>query len=346
MKLRFPIYCSIDRRRLSHSNSDSTRKRTFYLIDYTSITFPGPCHSCLKLLAARNALAHDTTDGCNTLALLWKRSLPPLRVKPGISRDVIDVIASVCVWLPVYFQQTWSSKPRQSIVSIAFADSSHPRVKIPHGFRIYRFRQKYSRDFSISKRCKMSDYAMRRSSSLSDSYANFEGYFSEEYFRASVIDGMTRVVLNFFFFFVILKSNARCVYFRLEQALAIAYLCAGARQLSFYLFSGIISKLDQVTEPSPRRDSQAYLAKLSSYDYRAFHWMDVTKVHEQSAVFIFFSFFSSNRTSSFVLSKRLIIRRKQAITKSIVCIDTRWITIDAPSWRSRKINVRHRNVSY
>lgn len=167
-------------------------KRTFYLIDYTSITFPGPCHSCLKLLAARNALVHDTMDGCNTLALLWKRSLPPLCVKPGISRDVIDAIASVCARLPVYFQQAWSSKPRQSIVSITFTNNIAIHVSRFLAVLEYRYRQKYFRHFSISERCKMSDYAMRRCSSLQ--YANFEGYFSEEYFRASVIDGTTRVV--------------------------------------------------------------------------------------------------------------------------------------------------------
>lgn len=76
----------------------------------------------------------------------------------------------------------------------------------------------------------MSDYAMRKSFSLG-SYANFEEYFSEEYFRASVIDGTTRAgdsfILESVFFF--LRSQTRVVYFRLEQTLVIAYsICAQA----------------------------------------------------------------------------------------------------------------------
>lgn len=42
---------------------------------------------------------------------------------------------------------------------------------------------------------------------LSGSYANFEGYFSEEYFRASVIDGMTRAILEFFFCYIKVKRT-------------------------------------------------------------------------------------------------------------------------------------------
>jgi len=180
---------------------------------------------------------------------------------------------------------------------------------------------------------------------LSGSYANFEGYFSEEYFRASVIDGMTRAILEFFFFFVILKSNARCVYFRLEQTLAIAYLCTGARQL-FLSFFGDYFEIGSGHRAVPSTwltgvSREIVLLRLPGIPLDGRHEGTWTKCRVY-----FFLFFFSNRTSSSVPSKRLIIRRKQTITKSIVCIDTRWITIDAPSWKSRKINVRHQNVSY
>lgn len=98
---------------------------------------------------------------------------------------------------------------------------------------------------------------MRRSFSLG-SYANFEEYFSEEYFRASIIDGTTRAGDSFYHFriccFFFTKSNACCIFStRADTRDCVFHLCAGveedAQEFSFYLLSGIISKLDQVTEP-------------------------------------------------------------------------------------------------
>lgn len=134
MKLRLELSRSIVQSIVDDwaiGRNDSTRKRTFYLIDCTLITFPASCHSRLKLLAARNALAHDATDGCNTLALLWKRATTPRKTR-NFARRRRDWRDCVSVWLPVYFQQARSSKPRQSVVSKAFSrrQYSHSRVKI------------------------------------------------------------------------------------------------------------------------------------------------------------------------------------------------------------------------
>lgn len=68
--------------------ADSTRKRTFCLIDCTWMHFP-PGRQPETSNSRKKCISPRRRDGrgCNTLALLWKRSLP-LRVKPGISRDV------------------------------------------------------------------------------------------------------------------------------------------------------------------------------------------------------------------------------------------------------------------
>lgn len=114
---------------------------------------------------------------------------------------------------------------------------------------------------------------MRRSFSLG-SYANFEEYFSEEYFRASVIDGATRARDSLYrfriCFFFLLQSQTRVVYFRLEQTLAIAYfICAQAQERTpgsplFIFFRGLFRNWIR----SQSRDSRACLAKLSSDDSR------------------------------------------------------------------------------
>lgn len=104
----------------------------------------------------------------------------------------------------------------------------------------------------------MSDYATREPRSLSSSlysHANSEEHFSEEYFRASVIDGTRHVVRFVLEFFLFTKSKARCIFStRSERVDCVFHLRArragGGGCVSFYLFSGIISKLDQVTERS------------------------------------------------------------------------------------------------
>lgn len=148
---------------------------------------------------------------------------------------------------PFIFNRPDLRSPANRSVSIAFTHSSHPRVKIPHGSRISIPSKIFSRFQHLEA---MQNVGLREDLPLSGSYANFEGYFSVEYFRVSVIDGATRAVSKSFFIYKVKRTL--CIFStRADIRDCAFYLCTGVRELSFYLLSGIISKLDQVTQSRP-----------------------------------------------------------------------------------------------
>lgn len=184
----------------------------------------------------------------------------------------------------------------------------------------------------------MSDYATREPRSLSSSlysHANSEEHFSEEYFRASVIDGTRHVVRFVLEFFLFTKSKARCIFStRSERVDCVFHLRADAQEgegvsLSIF-FRGLFRNWIRSQREAAWRDSRVSREIVFSDDSRddataeiTRHSFGRTSRRRIARIFIFrvclffliflflFLLFSTGDTSSPALQIALNNRRKQ-----------------------------------